>query len=130
LGFLLVSLFFLHQPMVFHGRLMFILLPTMSAGLAGYIGGGTILDFTKTRTYGESLVRGIGVACGAFAIFAGLFAVALWQTEPGWRFNQVGGLFLATFTFGMVMLGPLAMITGLLGGGVLYLLGRCVIAKR
>lgn len=124
LGFLVTALLFLHQPMVFHGWFLLVLLPAMSGGLAGYIWGGAILDFTKTRGYGESLLRGIGVAGGAFAIFAVLFAFALWQTEPGWGMSQVGGLFLATLTFGLLMVGPLVMITGLVGGGTLYLLGR------
>jgi len=130
LGFLVTTLLFLHQPMVFHGRFLFIMLPAMSSGLAGYIWGGTILDFKKTTGYHESLLRGVGVAGGAFAIFAVLFALALWQTEPGWVMNQVGGLFLATLTFGLLMAGPLVMITGLAGGGILYLLGLHAFAGR
>ena len=130
LGFLVTALLFLHQPMVFHGRFLLVLLPALSSGLAGCIWGAAILDSTKTKGYGESLLRGIGVASGAFAIFAVLFEFALWQTEPGWGMSPVGGLFLATLTFGLLMVGPLVMITGLVGGGILYLLGRHAFAGR
>jgi hypothetical protein len=130
LGFLVTTLLFLHQPMVFHGRFLFVVLPAISSGLAGYIWGGVILDFTETKGFRESLLRGIGVAGGAFAIFAALFAIALWQTEPGWGMSQMGGLFLATLTLGLLMVGSVVIITGFVGGGILYFLGRHAFAVR
>lgn len=101
LVFLVTTVLFLHQPMVFRGRFLLVLLPTTSSGVAGYILGGAILDSTKTKGCGESLLRGIRAAGGAFATFALLFVFRLWQTEPGSGTIQVGGLFLATLTFGL-----------------------------
>lgn len=127
-GFLVTAIFFWHPPIAFRALALYVLLPAISAGIAGYIWGGAILDRSKTKSYGDSLLRGAGVTAGAFTIFAALFACALPLVERGWSMHQVGGIFLMTMTLGLLMVGSLVLIAGMLGGGILYMLGLISIA--
>src|SRR5215469_9716433 len=76
-AFLTTFLFFLPLSGKSHVVVLYILLPSTSAGLAGYICGGAILDSSKIRSYAKSLRRGLEVTAVAYAIFSVLYAFVL-----------------------------------------------------
>ena len=109
--------------MFHHGIILYLILPTVAATLAGMLWGEAILDRSKTNTLSCSLMRGVGTAAGAFAIFAVLFAVTLPLIEDGWSLSQSSGLFLLTSTLGILLAGPIIVFGGMLAGATLYLFG-------
>lgn len=117
---LTLFLFFYPLSMTSNARFLFIALPGISGAVAGYALGGNIIDRTKTPGYGKAVLKGVGVALGAFVIFAALFAVCLPIIEPGWGFNQVGSFFVNALIFGFLMGGPLAVIAGGIAGASLH----------
>jgi len=110
-------------PMARHAVILYLILPTVAATLAGVLWGEAILDPSKTNTLSCSLMRGVGTAAGAFAIFAVLFAVTLPLIEDGWSLSQSSGLFLLTSTLGILLAGPIIAFGGMLAGATLYLFG-------
>lgn len=129
-GFLAASLFFLRPDTKLPALFLYVLLPTVAGSIAGYIWGGAILDSTATTGAPQSMLRGAGVTAGAFLIFAVLFSLALPLAERGWAMKQAGGILVATLTLGLVMVGPLILIAGILGGLTLYVLGRRALIER
>ena len=111
-----------------HAVILYIVLPSVSAGIAGYIWGGAILDLSKVKTYGGSLLRGLGVSAGAYAIFALLYACGLPLLEAGWSLRQAGSLLFFTLTFGLLLAGPMVSIAGMVAAVSLFRLGRHVFA--
>lgn len=103
---------------------LYLVLPTLSAVLAGYVWGGPILDPVATPTSRQALLRGLGITVRAYFIFSVLFACGLPMFETLWSPRQVGGLFLLTLTFGFVLVGPTVLLAGALAGIALYLLGH------
>lgn len=120
---LALSLFFYPLTTTSHAQFLFIALPVISGAVAGYALGGNIIDRTKTPGYGKAILKGAGVALSAFVIFAALFAVFLPIVEPGWGFDQMGGLFVNTLIFGFLMGGPTAVIAGSIAGASLHCVG-------
>lgn len=101
---------------------LYLILPTLSGVLAGYVWGEPILDPVATPTSGKAILRGLGITVRAYFIFSVLFAFGLPMFEPLWSLRQVGGLFLLTLTLGFLMVGPIASFAGALAGIALYVL--------
>ena len=123
-GFLTTVLFFFPLSGKSHVVVLYILLPSTSAGLAGYICGGAILDSVKTKSYGKSLLRGLGVTALAYPIFSMLYAFALPLLEQGWSLREAVGLTPLALIFGLLMMGPLAAIAGMVAGATLFRFGH------
>ena len=125
-GFALLLLVLLFHPLAVapRGMFLYIGLPTVAAAIAGGLWGWRILNPAKTSTMSQSVLTGIVVATGAFAIFSVLYSISLPFVERGWSLRQSIGLLLLTSTFGMLLAGPVVLIGGLLAGTTLYLLAR------
>lgn len=117
-------LFFLRLVMAPHAVILYIALPSLAAGTAGYIWGGAILDPSRTQTYGQSVLQGLIVGAGTFVIFAVLYACGLPMLEGQWSLERVGSLFLLTLMLGILMGGPLAAVTGMTAAITLFRFGR------
>ncbi len=123
-------LFFLRLSMASHAVILYIVLPSLAAGIAGYIWGGAILDSSHVKTYGQAVLRGLAVSAGAYAIFAVLYACELPMLEGQWSLGRVGSLFLFTLMLGILMGGPLAAVTGMISGITLFRFARHLFAER
>lgn len=121
-----VAMMFHAVKMSFRGAILYLLLPITAAAAAGGLWGGTILDRSKMNTVVQSLLRGIVVAGGAFVIFSVAYVLVLPLVEHGWSLRQAPGLLLLTFTLGILLVGPIVLFGGMLGGATLYLLRRRV----
>jgi hypothetical protein len=126
---LFTVLFFLRLSMASHATILYIFLPSLAAGIAGYLWGGAILDSSQVKTYRQSVLRGVGVSAGAYAIFAVLYACELPMLEGQWSLGRVGSLFLFTLMLGILMGGPLAAVTGMTAAVTLFRFGRHVFAE-
>ncbi len=126
---LFTVLFFLRLSMASHAIILYIILPSLAAGIAGYLWGGAILDSSHVKTYRQSVLRGVGVSAGAYAIFAVLYACELPMLEGQWSLGRVGSLFLFTLMLGILMGGPLAAVTGMTAAVTLFRFGRHVFAE-
>jgi hypothetical protein len=115
--------------MASHAIILYVVLPSLATGIAGYIWGGAILDSSQVKTYRHSVLRGFGVSAGAYLIFAVLYACELPMLEGQWSLGRVGSLFVFTLTLGILMGGPLAAVTGMIAGITLFRLGRHVFAE-
>ena len=122
-------LFFLRLAMSPHAVILYILLPSLAAGIAGYIWGAAILDPSRIQNYGHALLRGLLVGAATFVIFATLYACGLPMLEGHWSLGRVGSLFLLTLMLGILMGGPLAAITGMTAGVTLFKFGRHFFAE-
>jgi hypothetical protein len=122
-------LFFLRLVMAPHAVILYIVLPSLAAGIAGYSWGGAILDPSRVQNYGQSVLRGLMIGAGAFVIFAALYACGLPMVEGQWSLGRVGSLFLFTLMLGVLMGGPLAAITGMTAGLTLFKFGRHFFAE-
>lgn len=122
-------LFFLQLTMASHAVILYIVLPSLAAGIAGYTWGGAILDPSRVQNYGQAVLRGFLVGAGTFVIFAALYACGLPMLEGPWSLGRVGSLFLFTLMLGILMGGPLAAITGMTAGLTLFKFGRHFIAE-
>jgi hypothetical protein len=122
-------LFFLRLVMAPHAVILYVVLPSLSAGIAGYIWGGAILDTSRVHNYGHAVLRGLLVGAGTFVIFAALYAFGLPMLEGPWSLGRVGSLFLFTLMLGILMGGPLAAITGMTAGVTLFKFGRHLFAE-
>ena len=120
LGFLASLLVFLPLSGKSHVVILYVLLPSFSAGTAGFISGGSILDSSKTETYRQALLRGLGVTALAFVIDSVFFAVVFPSFEPGWSLREAFGLVPFALLFGGLMIGPLAAIVGMVAGAALF----------
>jgi hypothetical protein len=109
-------LFFLRLVMAPHAIILYIGLPSLAAGIAGYIWGGAILDPSRVQTYGQSVLRGVMIGAGTFVIFAALYACGLPILEGRWSLGRVASLFTLTLTLGILAGGPLAAVTGITAG--------------
>jgi len=107
-----------------HFALLYIGLPALSAGVAGYVWGGVLLDASRVRTYGDAALRGLAVSAGAYAIFSLLFAWGLPLLEAGWSVHQAPSFLLFTLTFGVLLTGPVVLAVGMIAGSALFALGR------
>lgn len=123
---LFTVLFFLRLSMASHAVVLYIVLPSLADGIAGYIWGGAILDSSHVKTYGHSVLRGLGVSAGAYAIFAVLYACELPLLEGEWSLGRAGSLFLFVLMLGPLMVAPMAAITGTISGITLFRFGRHV----
>ena len=121
-GFALLSVGALFYPitMAFRARILFFVLPGIAGAIAGYCMGGTITDRRKTEGYPNAILRGICVSLAAFVIFAALFAISLPFEENGWLHASFGSIFLDALIFGLLMAGPLAIISGGIAGASLF----------
>jgi len=121
-GFALLAAETLFYPitMVFRARVLFLALPAIAAAIAGYSLGGTIMDRRKIQGYRSAILRGIYVSLAAFVIFAGLFALSIPFAENGWLRSSFGAIFLDTLMFGLLMAGPLAVVSGGIAGASLF----------
>jgi len=115
--------------MASHAVVLYIVLPSLAAGIAGYIWGGAILDSSQVKTYRHSVLRGLGVSAGAYAIFAVLYACELPLLEGEWSLGRVGSLFLFVLMLGPLVVAPMAAITGMISGITLFKFGRRVFAE-
>jgi hypothetical protein len=122
-------LFFLRLVMAPHAVILYVLLPSLAAGIAGYSWGGAILDPSRIQNYGQAVLRGFLVGCATFVIFAAFYACVLPVLEGEWTLGRVGSLFLFTLMLGVLMGGPLAAITGMTAGITLYKFGRHFFAE-
>lgn len=117
-------IFFYPLPWAKNGVVLSIVLPSVSSGVAGYIWGGGILDSSEIKSYGESLVRGLGVTVGAYVIFALLYACGLPLLEGGWSPRQAMGLLVFTLTLGLLLGGPMATVAGIIAATSLFSFGH------
>ncbi|HEV2136038.1 MAG TPA: hypothetical protein VGR47_17505 [Terracidiphilus sp.] len=118
---LLATVIFFHQlSMAAHAVILYIVLPSVSLGIAGFIWGGAILDSSKVKNHRESLVKGLGVTIGAYVIFALLYANGLPLLEIGWSQREVVGLLFFTLTFGLLLGGPMAAVAGIIAAASLF----------
>ena len=122
-------LFFLRLVMSTHAVILYILLPSLAAGIAGYIWGAAILDPSRVQNYSHALLRGLLVGAATFVIFAALYACGLPMLEGQWSLGRVGILFLLTLMLGILMGGPLAAVTGITAGVTLFKFGRHFFAE-
>jgi hypothetical protein len=123
-GALSTFLFFLRLVMAPHAVILYVVLPSLAAGIAGCSWGGAILDPFRVQNYGQSVQRGFLVGAGTFVIFAALYACGLPILEGQWSLGRVGSLFLFTLTLGILMGGPLAAVTGITVAVTLFRFGR------
>lgn len=122
-------LFFLRLVMAPHAVVLYVVLPSLAAAIAGYSWGGAILDPSRVQNYGHAVLRGFLVGAGTFVIFAALYGCCLPMLEGQWSLGRVGSLFLLTLMLGILMGGPLAAITGMTAGLTLFKFGRHFIAE-
>jgi len=123
-------LFFLRLVMAPHAVILYVLLPSLAAGISGYSWGGAFLDLSRIQNYGQAVLRGLLVGATTFVIFAALYACVLPTLEGQWSLGRVGSLFLLTLMLGILMGGPLAAITGMTAGITLYKFGRHFFAEN
>jgi hypothetical protein len=112
-----------------HAVILYVVLPSLAAWIAGYTWGGAILDPARVQNYGQSVLRGFLVGAGTFAIFAALYACGLPMLEGQWSLGRVGSLFLLTLMLGILMGGPLSAVTGMTAAITLFRFGRHFIAE-
>jgi hypothetical protein len=117
-------LFFLRLVMSPHAMILYVVLPSLAAGIAGYSWGAAILDPSRVQNYGQIVLRGFIVGAWTFVIFAALFACGLPMLEGEWSLGRVGSLFLLTVMLGILMGGPLAAIAGMAAAVTLFRFGR------
>ena len=122
-------LFFFRLVMAPHAIILYIVIPSLAAGIAGFSWGGAILDPSRVQNYGQAVLRGLLIGAGTFVIFAALYAFALPMLEGQWSLGRVGSLFLLTLMLGVLMGGPLAAITGMTAGITLLKFGRHFFAE-
>jgi hypothetical protein len=122
-------LFFLKLSMALHGVILYIVLPSLAAGIAGSIWGGAILDPSRTKSYGQSVLRGLGVSAGAYVIFGLLFGCVSPWLEGTWSLVQAWNVFLFTLVLGILLGGPLAAAAGIFAGITLFRFGRHLFAE-
>jgi hypothetical protein len=122
-------LFFLRLAMAPHAIILYIVLPSLAAGIAGYTWGGAILDPSRVQTYGQSVLRGLIVGAWTFVIFAVLYACWLPMLEGELSLGRVGNLFAFTLMLGILMGGPLAAVTGMTAAVTLFRFGRHFFAE-
>lgn len=122
-------LFFLRLVMAPHAVILYVVLPSLAAGIAGYAWGGAILDPSRVQNYGHAVLRGLLIGAGTFVIFAALYACGLPTLEGQWSLGRVGSLFFLTLMLGILMGGPLAAITGMTAGITLFKFGRHFFAE-
>ena len=122
---LLFTVLFFRRLSASHAVILYIVLPSLATGIAGYIWGGAILDSSHVKTYREAVLRGLGVSAGAQAIFVVLYACGLAMLEGQLSLERVGRLFLFTLMFGTLMVRPLALaaVTGMIAGITLFMIG-------
>lgn len=126
---LFTGLFFLRVSMASHAIILYIVLPSLAAGIAGHIWGWTILDSSHVKTYGQSALRGLVVSGWTYAIFAVVYACVLPTLEGQWSLGRVGSLFLFTLTLGILTGGPLTAVSGMIAGITLFKIGRYLFAE-
>lgn len=121
-GFTLLAAGTLFYPitMAYRARILFFVLPGIAGAIAGYWMGGTIMDQRKTEGYRSAILRGICASLTAFVIFAALFALSLPISENGWLRASFGGIFVETLIFGLLMAGPLTIVSGGIAGASLF----------
>jgi hypothetical protein len=122
-------LLFLRLVMSPHAVILYVVLPSLAAGIAGYIWGGAILDPSRVQHYGQTLLRGFLVGAATFVIFAVLYAAGLPMLEGQWSLGRVGSLFLFTLMLGILTGGPLAAVTGMTAAVTLFRFGRHFFAE-
>jgi len=122
-------LFFLRLVMAPHAVVLYVVLPSLAAGIAGYSWAGAILDPSRVQNYGQAVLRGLVVGALTFVIFAALYACVLPTLEGVWSLGRVGSLFLLTLMLGILMGGPLAAVTGMTAGITLFKFGRHFFAE-
>ena len=122
-------LFFLRLSMASHAVILYVVLPSLAAEIAGYIWGGAILDPSRVQNYGQTVLRGFLVGAATFVIFAVLYACGLPMLEGQWSLGRVGSLFLFTLMLGILMGGPLAAVTGMTAAVTLFRFGRHFFAE-
>jgi hypothetical protein len=115
--------------MASHAVILYVVLPSLAAGIAGYIWGGAILDPSRVQNYGQTVLRGFLVGAATFVIFAVLYACVLPMLEGQWSLGRVGSLFLFTLMLGILMGGPLAAVTGMTAAVTLFRFGRHFFAE-
>jgi hypothetical protein len=107
-----------------HAVILYIVLPSLAAAIAGYSCGGAILDPSRVLNYRQTVLRGFIVGVATFVIFAVLYACGLPMLDGQWSLARVGSLFLLTLMLGILMGGPLATIAGITAAITLFGLGR------
>jgi hypothetical protein len=113
-------LFFLRLAMSPHAIILYVVLPSLAAGIAGCSWGAAILDPSRVQNYGQTVLRGFTIGAGTFVIFAALYALSLPMFEGEWSLRRVTGLFLLTLMLGVLMGGPLAAFTGMTAAFTLF----------
>jgi hypothetical protein len=122
-------LFFLRLVMSPHAVILYVILPSLAAGIAGYSWGGAILDPSRVQDYGRAVLRGLMLGAGTFVIFAALYACVLPMLEGQWSLGRAGSLFLLTLMLGILMGGPLTAVTGITAAVGLFGFGRHFFAE-
>ena len=97
---------------------LFVGLPGLAAGFAGWILGAPLLDPTRCRSGARAALRGAGIALTALAVFAPLLALGIKWTEPGWT-NPLG-LAALILWFGVIAVWWVTALVGALVGWLLW----------
>lgn len=125
-AFLASALFFFHRPIAPAAVILYVVLPGVAGAIAGAIWGASILDFSKpesqSKTWGGSLLRGLGVTLAAYVIFAVFFAVGVTLSGDTIK-ARVPELFVLTLTFGFLMVGPFMLVVGAAAAATLHWFG-------
>ena len=82
------------------------------------------MDSAKIKSFGKSLLRGLGVTAVAYVIFSVLYGLAFPLLERGWSLRQAVGLAPLALIFGLLMMGPLAAMAGMVAGATLFRFGH------
>lgn len=127
---LCTTLFFLRVSMASHAIILYIVLPSLAAGIAAYLWAGAILDPSRVQNYGQTVLRGFLVGAATFVIFAVLYAGVLPMLEGQWSLGRVESLFLFTLMLGILTGGPLAAVSGMIAGITLFRVGRYFFAEN
>jgi hypothetical protein len=122
--------FFFRLEMAPHAMILYVVLPFLAAGIAGFLWGGPILDPSRVQTCGRSALRGSMIGAATFVIFAVFYACELPMLEGQWSLGNVASLFLLTLMFGIIMGGPLAVLSGMAAGVTLFKFGRHFFANH
>ena len=117
----------MHLSMASNAVILYRVLPSLAAAIAGYMWGGAILDSSRCKTYGQSALKGLKVSVGAYIIFSVLYACELPLLEGQWSLQRAGSIGYFVLALGPLMVGPTTALAGTISGITLYSLGRRIV---
>jgi hypothetical protein len=103
-----------------------LVLPTLSAGIVGYLYGARILDTRRTRTYLQAGLRGILLSVFTFVVFAPLLVLFNQLTQEGTlpQLFVFMAMSVAVIIGAIATTGPLSFCVSTIGAIILFNLFR------